>query len=453
MAILSDGLMAYPGITLDASASQTALLDATGGYAGCCFVAPYACTIKKIGVYVTAITGNPPPYKVGVYARYDATVYSRPDWATVHEEVDYDFTATGWHWITLPNGVAITADADTFTLGIREGASAPDANNNVTLYIGQRLASWDNSKVCTWAGVRYVGGTLVQASASGIVFEDSNGIRPFPAMQATAQYRFRSGDTPDEVGLRITVPFACKVRGFTGAAYIDDSKYKARLYGPDGSVVYSETVDSTHNADVVHEGVLASDLSLATGQSVRITWQSDDASNYTTINVITPDSAADIVAAQRDLGLSPVCYRTDEGAWTDSTTEFTGRATLLLSEITLEYSNDPAPATIESGCPGDTITITGAYFGDTEGTVTFGALPATIVSWAADSIDVIIPVGATDCNVTVTKADAKTGVIAFTQADDCGGPATGAILRMPEVPIHTDNPIGAGPNIGLSPVR
>lgn len=107
----------------------------------------------------------------------------------------------------------------------------------------------------------------------------------------------------------------------------------------------------------------------------------------------------------------------------------------------------PSAASIESGCPGDDVGIAGTDFGAVQGSVSFAGIAATVVSWADASITVTVPTGGTDCNVTVTNSDGKTTTVAFALGD-CNAATT-----MLEVPIHTGNPIGAGPNVGLSPVR
>ncbi len=68
----------------------------------------------------------------------------------------------------------------------------------------------------------------------------------------------------------------------------------------------------------------------------------------------------------------------------------------------------PAPSITNlnptSGTPGTAVTIAGANFGATQGTstVTFNGIAATVTSWSATSVVVLVPAGATTGNVVVT---------------------------------------------------
>lgn len=121
----------------------------------------------------------------------------------------------------------------------------------------------------------------------------------------------------------------------------------------------------------------------------------------------------------------------------------------------LGYFTDlPTPAITNlssaSGYVGDSVTITGTGFNASQGTgsVTFNGAAATITSWTDTSIVCTVPAGATTGNIVVTNlwGNASTGT-AYTVKN------LPTVTATPETPIHTGNPVGAGPNIGLSPVR
>jgi hypothetical protein len=69
-----------------------------------------------------------------------------------------------------------------------------------------------------------------------------------------------------------------------------------------------------------------------------------------------------------------------------------------------------------SGAVGASVTITGANFGDMQGTstVTFNGTAATPTSWSATSIVVPVPAGATTGNVVVTVAGVASNGVVFT---------------------------------------
>jgi RHS repeat-associated protein len=74
------------------------------------------------------------------------------------------------------------------------------------------------------------------------------------------------------------------------------------------------------------------------------------------------------------------------------------------------YTVTPPPSITSlsrtSGAVGTPVTISGSYFGASQGTVTFNGMPATVIlnSWSAASIEVTVPDGATTGNVVVTTA-------------------------------------------------
>ncbi|MGO9131976.1 MAG: beta strand repeat-containing protein [Bryobacteraceae bacterium] len=65
------------------------------------------------------------------------------------------------------------------------------------------------------------------------------------------------------------------------------------------------------------------------------------------------------------------------------------------------------------GSIGTVVTITGALFGATQGTVTFNATAATPTSWSANSIVVPVPTGATSGNVVVTAGGKPSNGVPF----------------------------------------
>ena len=80
-----------------------------------------------------------------------------------------------------------------------------------------------------------------------------------------------------------------------------------------------------------------------------------------------------------------------------------------------------------SGSAGTPVTITGNYFGATQGysTVSFNSAAATPTSWSNTTIDVPVPAGATSGNVVVTVGGVASNGVSFTVTGSGGGPSPG----------------------------
>ena len=78
----------------------------------------------------------------------------------------------------------------------------------------------------------------------------------------------------------------------------------------------------------------------------------------------------------------------------------------------------PAPSITSvspsTGPVGSSVTIAGANFGTTQGTVTFNGVAATPTSWSAASIVALVPSGATTGNVVVTAGGQTSNGVLFT---------------------------------------
>lgn len=88
-----------------------------------------------------------------------------------------------------------------------------------------------------------------------------------------------------------------------------------------------------------------------------------------------------------------------------------GTITVTANSLTsnaLSYSLITTPTIISlspvSGWYGTSITITGANFGSSQGTITFNGIPATPISWSTSAIVAAVPGGATTGNVVVTAS-------------------------------------------------
>src|SRR5690349_8169934 len=80
-----------------------------------------------------------------------------------------------------------------------------------------------------------------------------------------------------------------------------------------------------------------------------------------------------------------------------------------------------------SGSVGTSVTISGNYFGATQGssTVTFNGTAATPTSWSAATIDVPVPAGATSGYVVVTVGGVASNGVTFNVSGSGGGSSVG----------------------------
>ena len=103
------------------------------------------------------------------------------------------------------------------------------------------------------------------------------------------------------------------------------------------------------------------------------------------------------------------------------------------SGVTFTVVSAPSITTLSptSGAVGVPVTITGTSFGSTQGTgtVNFNGTSASITSWAASSIKVTVPAGATTGNVVVYASGVNSNGVAFTVAPSITtlSPTSGAV--------------------------
>lgn len=441
----------YPGIKASVTTSWAGIaLNAAAAKMASQFSVAKAGTINKAYIFVSSVTGSPPDYVATI-----VTVSQGPTTTPYGGSAAQTFTPVlGWNEITFATP-ATAVRGDLIALAITTGGTAPDASNYITVSYGSCSAF---PVLGTPSGYKYSVTSYYKQSeysafVAGLRYSDGSPVAPLSTVTGDAEVE--SDTTPDEVGAKFSVPFACKLAGFRVLIYYDHptlTSCKVTLYDASDNILAERTYTEDGNPLGSRQYIqywLDAPISLAANTSYRLTITATRTDYGFYPQEFVPLSATYDLPAVAEYSRWQRTERTDGGAWTDTA----GRLplfTLWLSEVTLETSVDPVPATIETGCPGDNITITGSYFGSTEGSVDFGGLAASIVSWAADTVVVTIPAGATDCTVTVTKADAKTGTIAFTLGD-CGGGGSGQTIA--EIPIHTGIPIGAAANLGVGPVR
>lgn len=175
------------------------------------FAIPRSGTITKIGVYCTAVTGDPPAYNVGLVTVGASTGIPSTSAYGGSALTTYDFTAGGWVWITLPTPATAVA-GESAAVHIWPTGSVPDGSNYATLSNGLMVSGGS-------AGlprVPYYSVSWNVADREGwtaIAVQYSDGLVAGLPMDNCNTLTFDSADTPDEVGCRFTLPFSANSFG------------------------------------------------------------------------------------------------------------------------------------------------------------------------------------------------------------------------------------------------
>ncbi|MGA1984621.1 MAG: IPT/TIG domain-containing protein [Candidatus Sulfotelmatobacter sp.] len=93
---------------------------------------------------------------------------------------------------------------------------------------------------------------------------------------------------------------------------------------------------------------------------------------------------------------------------------------------------------LTSGAVGAAVTITGTSFTSTKGTVTFNGVSASITSWAATSIKVTVPSGATTGNVVVFASGVYSNGVSF------------SVLPAPDITSLSPSSAAVGASVTIS---
>lgn len=297
-------------------------------------VAPKDGTIDAVGVYINAITGNPPAYYFGLVTVDTST--GAPNTAAYGGSAieTYDFTATGWVWVTLATP-ATAAAGDLFAVRVWPTGTAPDTSNRIQVvydnilsmglpYAIQFATGWNKNLFSTSMAARYSTGEIVGFPIVSYLFANVD-----------------SGTTPDEVGNKFVPPAGMKCIGVRTCfrARAAGGTYTAKLYDSANNLLASVSsfapVVSDNNTSPYN--LYWDEVSLTAGETYRVT--------------ILPNSTTDANPAAFDFESETsknntipsgsnwqATYRTDAGAWTDDASGVVWLS-LLISDITFSTSS------------------------------------------------------------------------------------------------------------------
>lgn len=318
-------------IPMSDAAELTFALDSATRSVAQLFRAPKDGIINKVGVYVSAITGDPPPYNVGLEGVSDGSGDGGyPSGVAFGGSAlkSYDFTATGWIWVTLDTPAAVSA-GDLVAARVKPGGVAPDGDNKVTVvYIYGRPLQMRRAMIYSVASW-----TAYSGHNMGAMYDD--GTIAMPAITGVS-YTFNTGSTPDEVGCLLQLPFAAQCVG--ALAYIYAAGYgrdfTLKLYDAAGAVLTSLAFDISKEWSIGRSLWLAAwdPVSLSALTDYRLTVLPTTEFDIT-LAVVTVNEVASREAFMEGIRWWQTS-RVDAGDWTEDTLKLPMLA-LLLSRITV----------------------------------------------------------------------------------------------------------------------
>lgn len=310
-------------LALASNANATQVLDANNDGVGAVLIAPKAGTIDRIGMYLTAVTGVPPTYRLGIEGvtstRQPDNVYLASGGAYV-DKGGIAFSP-GWAWSTLGSPVTVAA-GDKIAATARYQSGTVNASNCVTC--GYGFSSTQPSANARPYSLTLTGGTWAAVRVLPIMavrYTDGTVVGIPIASTATVE-SWNSGSNPLHLGNLWTPSARCRLVGAQLCIRPQaSSDFDVRVYlGGSSSPAAQASID----ADVDWAGVSVTDpgeivlppLTLRPGVPVRLVVTPTTANSITQfIRINTPD--ADSCAAW--VGELRGTTAQTAGTWTDYT--------------------------------------------------------------------------------------------------------------------------------------
>jgi hypothetical protein len=305
-----------------ASPAVTAvLLDAANEYCGMVLRAPKAGTIKKVLFLTgTVTTGATLDVTIeGVSATTggpDGTPLTDGTTTCVVADPDDDVQKTA----TFATGPTVTEGQLIAVKIANPAASAGTLNINAnTSSLASVYLPYSFTALTALSKVR-------NAPLIGLEYSDgSYAFHPnvLPVLSFTSE-TFNSGTTPDEIGLKFSLPFPYRVRGVWWiATQIGSSSVVVTLYDSDGSTVLESVTVDTEQVQTTSAGLkylyFTAKYDLDASTSYRATLTNSSGSNVT-FGGFEISAAAQMDAFECGQNFHRT-ERTDSGAWTDTTTK------------------------------------------------------------------------------------------------------------------------------------
>lgn len=308
--------------------TSSTTVDAAGEYMAAIFQAPKTGNISKIGYFAATATGSP-----AVDVRLETVAGTGlPSGSLKGTNTNGSSSplSNTWNWVTLTSAAAVTkgdylAAKVLYSSGTSLLINHWEANTNAPSALAFPYSARNTGSP---GKTTFFPAFAVQYDDGSIPF---TGMLPFS--NTTLSQNINSGSTPDEKGIKFTVPFSCKC---VGAAFRQDSSattFTVKLY--DGSNTLLESVASIDSEFSVSTGgeVIAlwdTEVTLTVGATYRLTLLPDAGTNII-IYRATVDASATREAWPGGTAFQST-ERTDAGAWTDTATEIPF-ISLLLSAL------------------------------------------------------------------------------------------------------------------------
>lgn len=313
-------------------------IDASGESVGGRMVLPKSGTVTHVGWSLGTKTGSPPNYYVGMVTvtattgNLTTTAYGGSTPATV----DPTALSVGWQWSALAaNATAVAGDQVGIRIWPTGSPGNPDASNNIScIYAHHNSMHNDPNSMNSFT----LDGQVWVSKLPIFALRYSDGsVIGYPYRDDKFSL-YDSADSPDEAGVRFTLPYAMRCSGVcVNMSMIDsDAGYTLRLMDSANAILSSWVVaDEDRLSDYgISYLYWSSALILAASPTYyRLTFMPSSSSlRIRPASMVFGDAneqavyhaASDFVATSR----------TDEGEWTDdeNATVFVG---LIIDDITL----------------------------------------------------------------------------------------------------------------------
>lgn len=319
-------------------------LDDSDDHVGATFAAPKTGNITHVGLRVYSVTGTPPDYNVAVVTITESTGVPTNTAYGGGAAGTLTGAATGWHWVALATPSAVTA-GDKIAVNVWPTGSPgnPDGSNKIAVGYGL------SDVVSAYPAGGY-GGSATIFSSTGIAptfaIRYSDGMGYGGVCLPSVVNAYDSDDTPDEVGVKITLPFSgqcvgCSVGFNTVGA---NASWTYRLENAAGDLLASwnmsdEDIAMWPSATYGAPSPRWAPISLAADTVYYLSVRSTHASA-----TIAPYGWEWTHASEKDCfvggGTTVLVYRTDGGEWTEDSDQCAAFG-LLFNDITIPEGGEP----------------------------------------------------------------------------------------------------------------
>jgi hypothetical protein len=302
------------------------------------FVLPRSGSITHVGWFLYSKTGTPPNYYVGLVTVTPSTGFltTTPYGTSVPATVDPAALTEGWQWSALATpATAVAGDQ----IGVRVWPTGspgnPDGSNYIVVAYAHFKTVQNVPNGCYSVTLAADNAWADRLPAFAIKYADGV-VVGYPFGSAFADYD--SADTPDERGVRFTLPYPMRCIGArVNMANIDSNAgYVVKLYDESDTLLASWTVtdeDQLHDYGIA-ELYWSAPVDLAASPSYyRLTCVPTSSSlQIRPASIVWPDPATK--TAYHESAAFIATSRTDEGEWTDDAdaSVFLG---LIVDDITL----------------------------------------------------------------------------------------------------------------------